>query len=288
MNENNWKRLKQEYDSLSAPDGLEARVRSSLRRAKRDLNRDRWLRALRATGAVAAAAMLTIAVLANSSRSIAYAMERIPVLGAITRVVTFRTYEDDRGNASARVEVPEVEGGDEVNAAIQEYTDMIIRQYEADVAEMGEEGYYSLDVTSDVVTDNDALFALRFRQTQVMASGAESVKIYNVDKATGRILALADLFQSDSGYLDVLTQEIRRQMLEQMEADEAVIYWLDGDVEEWNFTALSPDATFYVDEDGRLVIVFDEGAVAPMSMGVVEFTIPREVTAEIANPAYLK
>lgn len=288
MNENDWDSLKQKYDSIPVPGELEERVRSSMRRARRDQTRAGFLRALRMTGATAAAALLVIVVLANSSQSLAHAMAQVPVLGAITRVCTFRTYEDERGNASARVEVPEVEGGDELNAAIQEYTDRIIEQYEADVAEMGGEGYYSLDLTNDVVTDNDVLFALRFRLTEVMASGVESVRIYNVDKATGRILSLADLFQPDSGYLDALTQNIRQQMLDQMKADENVIYWLDGDVEAWNFPALSPDATFYVDADGQLVIVFDEGEVAPMSMGVVEFTIPREVTAEIANPHLLK
>ena len=63
----------------------------------------------------------------------AYAIEKVPVLGAITRVFTFVTYEDDRGNTSAHVDVPQVEGGsDELNAAIQDYTNAIIEQYKKD------------------------------------------------------------------------------------------------------------------------------------------------------------
>ena len=75
----------------------------------------------KSAGLTAAAALLTLVVLVNSSSTVAYAMEKVPVLGAITRVFTFVTYEDDRGNTSAHVDVPQVEGGsDELNAAIQD------------------------------------------------------------------------------------------------------------------------------------------------------------------------
>lgn len=288
MNEYSMGDLKRAYDAIPVPMELEARVREAIRRGKRERARAAALRALRTAMGTAVAALLVIAVLANASPAIADAMERIPVLGAITRVVTFRTYADERGNVSARVEVPEVEGAGEVNAAIEEYSDAIIARYEADAEALGDKGHYNLSLDYDVVTDTDALFALRFRQLLVMASGAESVRIYNVDKATGRILSLADLFAPDSDYAAALTQEIQRQMRERMAADESAIYWLNGEVEEMNFTALSPDATFYVNADGQLVIVFDEGDVAPMSMGVTEFTIPAEVTDPIANPEYLK
>ena len=242
--------------------------------------------------------MLTLVVLVNSSSTVAYAMGKVPVLGAITRVFTFVTYEDDQGKTSAHVDVPRVEGGsDELNAAIEEYTNAIIEQYKADAglvkeyeadpdAPDAETNQYHLDLTYSVVTDSDSIFALRFDQTQIMASGNESVKIYNMDKATGKILALGDLFQPGSDYLDVLTKNIQEQMRQQMAADENVYYWLNDEVSKWNFTQLSPDATFYINEDQELVIVFNEGDVAPMAMGVCEFVIPAEAIADIALPGY--
>ena len=81
--------------------------------------------------------MVGVTGLANSSATIAHAMEQIPVLGAITKVVTFRNYEDDRGNTSAHIEVPQIEGGEgvsDLNDAIKAYTDTIIAQYEKDAA----------------------------------------------------------------------------------------------------------------------------------------------------------
>ena len=246
-----------------------------------------------------AAAMLTVVVLANSGAGVAHAMEQVPLLGLITKVVTFRTYEDQRGDTvSATINVPEVENGGELNDAIQAYTDTIIAEYEKDAASSeeyandpdaptAETNHYELNLDYTVATDNAALFALRFNKSVVMASGNESVKIYNVDKATGKILTLGDLFQSGSGYLDVLTKNIQAQMRMQMDADENVYYWLDDEVTDWNFTALDPDTAFYVNENGQLTIVFNEGDVAPMYMGVVEFTIPTNAISDIAVPGYL-
>ncbi|KAF5058839.1 Anti-sigma-V factor RsiV [anaerobic digester metagenome] len=322
MNENNLNEtkeletLKREYESIPIPEGLEFRVRSSIAQAKNAENTEnaqntqstqareshpaKKHRYLRKVFGTCAAAMLTVVVLANSGAGVAHAMEQVPLLGLITKVVTFRTYEDQRGDTvSATINVPEVENGGELNDAIQAYTDTIIAEYEKDAASSeeyandpdaptAETNHYELNLDYTVATDSAALFALRFNKSVVMASGNESVKIYNVDKATGKILTLGDLFQSGSGYLDVLTKNIQAQMRTQMDADENLYYWLDDEVTDWNFTALDPDTAFYVNENGQLTIVFNEGDVAPMYMGVVEFTIPTNAISDIAVPGYLK
>ena len=40
------------------------------------------------------------------------------------------------------------------------------------------------------------------------------------------------------------------------------------------FTELSPDAKFYINGEGNVVIVFDEYEIAPGYMGFPEFEIP--------------
>lgn len=299
MKEDRLDELRREYESIPIPGDLEFRVRASLEQAKQDLEREQRnavkkrkniLKIWRNTGITAVAALMAIVVLANSGADMAAAMEKVPVLGAITRVITFRTYEDEQGKMSAHVDVPRVEGGsDELNRSIQDYTGTIIAQYEEDVKASGGEGLLHVDLSYQVVTDNDSLFALRFNKTVIMASGDESVKIYNVDKATGRIIALDQMFQKDSNYIDVISENIKEQMRQQMKEDSSLTYWLDdSDVPEWNFESIDKDATFYVNEDGQLVIVFDEGAVSPMFMGVREFTIPTAILSDIALPDYLK
>ena len=297
MNEHDMKDFKAAYDAIPVPKELEGRVRASLQAAKQEQRRNKarkrrllWQR----TGAGAAAAMAAVVLLANSSPVVARAMEQVPVLGAITRVVTFRTFEDQGERTQAHVEVPQVEGGSEaLNDAIAAYTDTIIEQYQADAARVegadveAESNHYSLDLSYQVVTDNDRVFALRFNQTLVMASGVESVKIYDVDKATGELLTLDDLFQPGSDYLSVITENIQEQMRAQMAADSEVYYWVDSEIEDLNFTRLEADTDFYLNDSGELVLVFDEGEVAPMYMGVVEFTIPSDILSGLADPAYL-
>ena len=295
MKEVKLEEMKREYEDIPVPEELEFRVRASIERAKLERKKGNAImttvkRIVISLGATAAAFMVGVTGLANSSATIAHAMEQIPVLGAITKVVTFRNYEDDRGNTSAHIEVPQIEGGEgvsDLNDAIKAYTDTIIAQYEKDAAAQGDVGHYDLNLTYKVVTDNDKLFALRFDETLVMASGNESVMIYNVDKDTGKIISLSDLFKKDSDYIAVLTENIQSQMREQMAADDSVYYWLEDEVEAWNFKELSKDATFYVNENGQLVIVFNEGEVAPMYMGVCEFTIPSDVTEDIVKSDYL-
>ena len=44
---------------------------------------------------------------------------------------------------------------------------------------------------------------------------------------------------------------------------------------------ITEDTLFYLNEEEQLVISFNEGDVAPMYMGVVEFLIPEEVVKDI-------
>lgn len=294
MKENRLEELKQEYESIPVPEDLAFRVRSSMEQAKqaqkKEIIKMKPKRYIKNASIAAAAALLAVVILVNSNENIANAMEQVPVLGAVSRVVTFRTYNHSTGDMSAHVTVPKVEGGSEaLNQSIQDYTDEIIAQYQADVKAAGGDGKLDVNLSYEVVTDNDSIFALRFDKCIVMASGSESVKIYNVDKASGKILTLKDLFQNGSDYIEKISQNIKEQMREQMAADENISYFLDDpEMSESNFTSISENATFYVNGDGNLVIVFDEYTVAPGYMGVTEFIIPSTVTSTISVTGYLK
>ena len=63
------------------------------------------------------------------------------------------------------------------------------------------------------------------------------------------------------------------------------MYWVDiGDddpAKGFEFVEIEKDQQFYIDENGQIVIAFNEGDVAPMYMGCVQFTIPGQVTDKI-------
>ena len=76
--------------------------------------------------------------------------------------------------------------------------------------------------------------------------------------------------------------DMKEQMQQQMAEDDGKMYWVDNaEVPEWNFDKITDEASFYLDSDGHLVICFNEGDVAPMYMGCVQFVIPDEVVADI-------
>ena len=93
--------------------------------------------------------------------------------------------------------------------------------------------------------------------------------------------SLRDIFKEGADYVTPISESIKKQMKEQMEADENVTYWLDNEIEEWNFKQISQDESFYLNKDNHVVIAFNEGDVAPMYMGAVEFEIPAKVLESI-------
>ena len=216
----------------------------------------------------AGAAAALILLLPNVSVSAQAAMEQIPVLGSIVRVVTLRNYFYDDRHSFASVSIPSVSqggpGGDAVNEAVQEYTDRLL--------ELGE-GYQGLDVSYEVTCDTDTWFTLRINALQVQASGHEMVRYYHIDKTTGEMVPLSDLFPQGTDYVTPLSQEVLRQM--------------EGEPDFFpeDFAAIDPQQSFYWDDQGDLTLVFDEAEVAPASRGVVEFHTPQEVTQPLGMTA---
>lgn len=98
---------------------------------------------------------------------------------------------------------------------------------------------------------------------------------------TGERLELKDIFLEGSDYITLISENIKEQMQAQMLEDEGVYYWLNDEIEEWNFKSITEETSFYLNEKGNVVIGFDEGDVAPMYMGTVEFEIPREILQDI-------
>ena len=221
---------------------------------------------------MAAALALFIAV-PNASPAAAAALADVPVLGTIVELVTFRSWTYDDGHASADVTVPELDGSAaarEVSDQVRAYTDQLIGQFQTDCEALGE-GYKSLDVTSSVVTASDSWFTLRADAVETQASGYQFSRFYHIDKATGQVVTLRDLFREDADYVTPLSEEVRRQMEQRMAADESVRYFPE------EFSAIDPEQNFYFNGEGELVLVFDEYTAAPGSMGMPEFTIPAEV-----------
>ena len=245
--------------------------------------------------AVAAVVAAVFVILPNTSGTIAHAMEQIPIIGSLVKVVTFRDYEYESDRNMADIQVPEIKQEEqvenstlqenldrttaEINAEIQEITDNLITEFETNLK--NEWGYQDVVVTSEVLATTPDYFTLKLICYQGAGSGYQWNYFYTIDLNTGERLQLKDIFEEGADYITPISENIKVQMQERMDADESVYYWLNDEIEEWNFKSVTDETSFYINENGNVVIGFNEGDVAPMYMGAVEFEIPGDVLNDI-------
>ncbi|WP_425445846.1 RsiV family protein [Dethiothermospora halolimnae] len=117
------------------------------------------------------------------------------------------------------------------------------------------------------------------------------VKYDTIDKEKEVLITLPSLFKDDS-YVDVITKNIKEQMIKENKEDEGKIYMIkeiEGDGPGEFFEKISKNQEFYINDEGKLTISFNEYEVAPGYMGVVEFTIPTEILSDIlVSDKYIK
>jgi hypothetical protein len=290
---NNINEMKTAYENIEAPAEALDRIKIGISKAKKENNKNKVTLYIKRTATTAATAVIAVTILANSSKTVTNAMERIPVIGAITKVVTIRNYRNKTANFEAQVNVPQIteevtvdleieteeietdinESLLEINKTIEDYADELIAMYEDELKASNGQDNYELVSTYEVIRNDEKYLSIRINSTVVMASGAQFVKIYNVDKTTGNIITLSDIYGKDTDYIDTISEEIKQQMQDQMAADENKIYFIKSDEEPSGFDKITDDTNFYINDDGNVVIVFDEYEVAPGYMGVVEFTL---------------
>lgn len=279
--------LKKEYQNIKAPQEGMDKMESAIRRAKMDKRREKRKKMVRNWG-IGAAAALVLVVLPNTNAQVAYAMGNLPVIGGLFQVITIREYNYEDEHNTANVQTPQIVSDETeipenseaiaaVNKSVEEYTDELVEKFEADMAE---EGYKELDVSYEVITDTDQWFALKVQGLEVQASGFEFNRYYNIDKTNGKVAELKDLFQDGVDYVTPITEEIKKQMKEQMDSGEAMYFLEDDDVID-GFTQIAENQNFYRKADGSLVIAFDEYEVGPGYIGAPEFSIPDEVISSI-------
>lgn len=286
--------MKEEYENVTVDENVKERLVEVMRKAQEDKKRAKVVRITRGCS-VAAAALAVMIALPNTSASVANAMGNIPVIGKLFEVVTFREYKVDEENYQADVKVPQIEkdtteaaetetAKEIVNRSVEEYVNMLMSQIEADMAaDENGEGHEALDIDYDVITDTQNWFTLRVNVLQTQASGFQQYKFYHINKELDKVVTLKDLFAADSDYVARISEDIIRQMEEQMQADEGKMYFLNSEegYDEWDFKQIKEDQNFYFDEEGNLVIAFDEYEVAPGYMGAVDFTIAKDVISDI-------
>lgn len=244
----------------------------------------------RAAVAAACFVFITLFLLPNVSIVYAQALEQIPVIGNFVRVVTIRDYHYDDNHWKMDIDIPQIESEDSefayyINKNVSELTNALINRFYEDVEMNGDNGYGSLNVDYEIVTNTDSWFTLKLTVCQTAASSNTYFKIYHIDKKQGKIVELGDLFTTDR-FSDIIVAEIKMQMQEQMKNDENILYWINTGEAGDEFATVSADHNYYWNKNGDLVIVFDKYEVGPGSMGTPEFVIGRNVIGDILKSEY--
>ena len=229
-------------------------------------------------------------LLPNVSVTYAQALEQLPVIGDLVRVVTIRNYYYDDNHWKMDINIPQIESEDSksvdyINKDVSELTTALINRFYEDLEINGNKGYGSLNVDYEVVTNTDSWFTLKLTVCQTAASSNTYFKFYHIDKNQGKIVELGDLFNTDK-FSDSLVAEIKKQMQEQMANDENISYWINNSGIGEEFATVSADDNFYWNENGDLVIIFDKYEVGPGSMGTPEFVIDKGVIRDILKSEF--
>lgn len=299
MKDKNLLYLKQKYEEAPIPEELEFRVKKAIKDGgKSKMSRNSfWKRA----GAVAAAAVLAVGGLTaglNSNPAFANSMAKVPGMSGIVKVLNFREYIVNEENFHSQIDIPNVEGlqNKELEKILnQKYIAdglALYADFMRDMEELkGTGAHLGVDSGYTVITDTDRLLSIECYFVNTVGSSNTQLKYDTIDKKEEVLLTLPSLFK-DEKYVNVISENIKSQMLEQMQEDEGIIYWLAREGEEMfveEFERISQEQNFYVNEDSKLVIVFDKYDVAPGYMGNPKFEIPTELVADLlVSNEYIK
>lgn len=283
--------LKRKYKNTPIPDELDFVVKKAIKQSKKRHVKN-WTKSL--VGVGAAAIILVTGI--NASPTFAQALSDVPLVGSLVKVLTFTEFKVNEETAKADIKVPAVTNMENktleatLNNKYLEESKKLYSDFTAEMEELKKNGGGHTGVESgyDVKTDNDQILAIGRYVVNTVGSSSTTFKYDTIDKKNQLLITLPSLFKDDS-YIGLISENIKEQMRQQMKEDPDKTYWVDGKVDFESFETIAKDQSFYINNEGKLVISFDKYEVAPGYMGVVEFIIPTDVIADaLVSNVYIK
>jgi hypothetical protein len=293
-------KLKKEYMNIAIPAELDFKVRKTLKDngVKSKISNNSFKRVRIAAASIAASfVILTIGL--NSSLVFAETLSKVPVISGLVKVLTFREYTVKEDKYNMNIKVPSIHGLENIGLASslnKKYIDENKKLYEKfnkDMEDIKKSGGGHLGVNSgyEVKTDTDRILSIGCYVVNTVGSSSTVFKFDTIDKKNEILITLPSLFK-DENYIDIISENIKKQMIEQNKADNNKFYWVSGIEQKGTvqlFEKISKEQNFYINAEGKLVVSFDKYEVAPGYMGIVHFVIPSEVLSYIlVSNEYIK
>ena len=235
-------------------------------------------------GAAAACVVMVFGLTVNSSSVLAKGMYKIPVIGDLAKMVTFREYDIHNETSKAKVIIPTVndmkneEIEEQINETIKKKVDELVKQqaildkeYKEAFLETGgkEEDYKKIEMSVDYKLHYSSQNIISFEifKYQTLAPAYNETYFYNIDLETGEEMAIKEVLGDE--YIKIIKEKTEKQMLDRIKENSNLTYWID----ELKEMEIKEDRKFYIKEDGDIVVFFDKYEVATGSMGAQHFVV---------------
>lgn len=288
---------KKKYDKTEIPKELSKRVQAAVEESgARKREREKVVRIRRRKvlagkcAGVAAGLAIVFTTALNTNTAFADMAARLPVVGGVARLLTFRSYEKDEGDWKISVKIPSVEMiaadtnglDDSLN---QEIHELCIRygeeaqqramEYKKAFMETGgtEEEWAAhnieINVWYEIKSQTEDYLSFAVMGTESWTSAYSEARYYSIDLKNGKLATLQTLLGDE--YVRKADESIQTAMRERQETEE-IEFWAQ---DEGGFSGIDENTKFYVNEKGNPVIVFDKYEIAPGAYGAMEFEVER-------------
>lgn len=274
---------KSAYKNIEIPDALDTVVNEAVAEGKRLNRQNNRFHILKEIGAAAAVFAVSFIVLLNISPTVALAAYKMPVLGELCRIVTFREYHFEDAIKYIDAKIPKIENTGKsdlekrVNLEIQKKINDCIAEneavakgyYEAFIETGGKpEDFIPVGITVDYdikcINENYASFVISQYETAFQAYNHEFY--YNLDLESGKHLTLKDWYGND--YKKIVAESIENTIAGWTNEQKEML-WEDIAI----IDLISENTDFYINPDNRIVVVFAQYEAAYGAAGTLEFTI---------------
>ena len=283
----NIERAKKVYNAIKVPEQISYVINKSLLKEK---NKKKHIpKYIKYVVSTATCMFCAFIVMINVNPSFATNISEIPIIGNIAKVFTIKEYnkEDREKLINAKIPALENTGNTElekrinyeimlkINEVLDEAEERAAKYKEAVIETGGkDEDYQPINIQVDykVGYSSDKIVSFIILKSETLASAYTEMYYYNIDIENGKKLNLRDVFGND--YKEIVNETIYKE-IEKRSKDENNIYFTE---EDGGFKGIEDEyQNFYINQDGKVVIVFEKYKIAPGYMGTQEFVIDKQI-----------
>lgn len=281
------KEAKDVYMSIKTPKQLDYVINKAI--SGKQIQKNYTFKYVKYAISTIACVFLCFIIMLNINPSFASSIEQIPIIGNIAKIFTILEFKnvDDTKLINAKIPALENTGNTElekrinyeimlkINEVLKEAEARAKEYKEAVIATGGKEEDYkpiNIQIDYEIGYSSNELISFVIFKSETLASAYTEYYFYNIDIQTGKKLNLRDLLGNN--YKEIIDKAIYAQIEERSKDHNNKYFKKD----EGGFDGIENEyQDFYINSDGKIVIVFEKYEIAPGFMGKQEFIINNQI-----------